>query len=70
MAETNNNYIKLDYTLETPEERNELVKKIVSELPEEQLTPKYLKILADYIIFTMDKEERKQKKILTENPFR
>lgn len=67
MAETNNNYIKLDYTLETPEERNELVKKIVNELPEEQLTPKYLEILADYIIFAMDKEERKQKKILTEN---
>ena len=59
--------IKLDYTLESPEERNELVKKIVAELPEEQLTPQYLKILADYIIFAMDKEERKEKKILTDN---
>lgn len=31
---------KLDYSLETPEERNEYVKKIVSETPPEQLTPK------------------------------
>lgn len=58
---------KLDYSLETPEERNELVKKIISETPPEQLTSKYLEILSDYIIFAMDKQERKQKKILTDN---
>lgn len=58
---------KLDYSLQTPEERNELVKKIIDETPPEQLTNKYLEILSDYIIFAMDKEERKQKKILTEN---
>lgn len=58
---------KLDYSLQTPEERNELVKKIIDETPPEQLTNKYLEILSDYIIFTMDKEERKQKKILTDN---
>jgi len=58
---------KLDYSLETPEERNELVKKIVDETPPEQLTNKYLEILTDYIIFAMDKEERKKKKILTDN---
>jgi len=58
---------KLDYSLETPEERNELVKKIVNETPSDQLTPRYLEILADYIIFAMDKQERKQRKILTEN---
>ena len=33
---------KLDYSLETPEERNELVKKIIDETPPEQLTNKYL----------------------------
>ena len=34
----------------------------------EKLTNQYLEILSDYIIiFAMDKEERKQKKILTEN---
>ena len=58
---------KLDYTLSTPQERNELVKKIIDETPPEQLTPRYLEILTDYIIFAMDKEERKQKKILTDN---
>lgn len=59
--------IKLDYYLETPEERNELVKKIIDKTPSEQLTPKYLEILSDYIIFAMDKQERKQKQILTDN---
>jgi hypothetical protein len=58
---------KLDYTLATPQERNELVKKIIDETPPEQLTNRYLEILTDYIIFAMDKEERKQKKILTDN---
>lgn len=58
---------KLDYTLQTPQERNELVKKIIDETPPEQLTNKYLTILSDYIIFAMDKEERKKKKILTDN---
>lgn len=58
---------KLDYSLQTPEERNELVKKIIDETPPEQLTNKYLEILSDYIIFAMDKEERKRKKILTDN---
>ena len=43
------------------------MKKIIDETPPEQLTNKYLEILSDYIIFAMDKEERKQKKILTDN---
>ena len=59
--------IKLDYTLTSPTERNELVKKIVANTPPEKLTNRYLEILADYIIFAMDKEERKTKKILTDN---
>ena len=58
---------KLDYTLETPQERNELVKQIIAETPPEQLTNRYLEILTDYIIFAMDKEERKERKILTDN---
>lgn len=58
---------KLDYTLQTPEERNELVKKIIDETPPEQLTNRYIEILTDYIIFAMDKEERKKKIILTDN---
>ena len=58
---------KLDYTLESPEERIALVDKIVNETPPEQLTNKYLEILADYIVFAMDKEERKKKNIVTDN---
>ena len=58
---------KLDYTLETPQERNKLVKLIIAETPPEQLTNRYLEILTDYIIFAMDKEERKERKILTDN---
>jgi hypothetical protein len=58
---------KLDYTLESPEERIALVDKIVNETPPEQLTNRYLEILADYIVFAMDKEERKKKHITTDN---
>lgn len=65
--ESNSKYKKLDNSLKTPQERNELVKKIINETPPEQLTNGYLEILANYIIFAMDKEERKEKEILTEN---
>ena len=59
--------LKLDYTIQDPKERNELVTKIISQTPEENLTPKYLELLSNYLIFAMDKEERRQRKILTEN---
>ena len=58
--------IKLDYSLETPEERNQLVQKILAEM-EEEPSEKYLEILANYLILCMEKQERKEKKILTEN---
>ena len=57
--------IKLVYSLQTPEERSELVKKILEENPEPN--EKYLEILADYLILCMEKQEKKEKKILTEN---
>lgn len=57
--------LKLDYTLQTPEERNELVKKILEEEPEPN--PAYLEILADYLILCMEKQEKREKKILTDN---
>jgi len=57
--------IKLDYSLTSPEERNELVKKILEENPDPG--PKYLEILADYLVFCMEKQEKREKRILTEN---
>ena len=66
-AEENDNQLRLDYYIESPVERNELVKNIIAQTPPEKLTNKYLEILADYITFAMTKEERKNKKILTDN---
>ena len=57
--------IKLDYTLESPEERNKLVQQILDENPDPG--ERYLEVLADYLILCMEKQERKQRKILTEN---
>ena len=57
--------IKLDYSLQTPEERNELVKKILEENPNPP--EKYLEILADYLVLCMEKQEKKERKLLTEN---
>ena len=57
--------IKLDYTLETAEERRDLVEKFLEENPDPG--EKYLEILADYIAAPLTKEERKEKNILTEN---
>ena len=59
--------MKLDYTIEDPLKRKELVEKILNQTPPENLNPKFLEILSDYIIFAMDKKEKQEKKILTEN---
>lgn len=61
------NVLKLDYSIESPEERVLLVNKIVENTPEEKLTNRYLEILADYIIFAMTKKEKKEKNINTQN---
>ena len=58
---------KLDYSLETPEERKQFVEKLLTDYPQEIFTPAFLTVLGDYIIFAMDKKERKNKTILTEN---
>lgn len=58
---------KLDYTIQSPQDRSEYTQSIIDESAPEQLTSKYLDILSDYIIFAMDKKERKERKILTEN---
>lgn len=59
--------IKLDYKIESAAERNELVKRVIAATPPEKLTPRYLEILSDYIVFAMDKEEKQKKKIITDN---
>lgn len=56
---------KLDYTLQTPEERNELVKKILEDNPNPPAA--YLEVLADYLCLCMEKQERKQRKLITDN---
>ena len=63
----NSSPLKLDYTIEDPRERTKIVQQIINSTPKEKLSNKYLEILSDYIIFAMDKEQKKQKKLLTEN---
>lgn len=67
MVEENTNAQKLDYTIQDPALRSEFVAQIVEQASKNQLTNQYLEILSDYIIFAMDKEERKSRKILTDN---
>ena len=57
--------LKLDYSLQTPEERNELVQKILDENPDPP--DRYLEILADYLVLCMEKQEKKERRLLTEN---
>ena len=54
------NYIKMDFSLESSQERTEHVKKIIANTPPERLNSTYLEKLADYIILAANKEDRKQ----------
>ena len=66
--QANNDYIKMDWSLQTPEERVQKTKEIIENTPSEKLTPNYLEKMADYIVFAMNKQERlKERKIITEN---
>ena len=56
---------KLDYTLQSPEERNQLVHKILEENP--TYSERYLESLADYLVLCLEKQEKKEKRLLTEN---
>ena len=58
---------RLDPTIQDPQERNKIVTQIVEQTPLEKLTPSYLRILTEYLVYPLEKEERRQKKILTEN---
>ena len=57
--------IKLDYTIESPEERLKLVNQILAETPDP--SEQYLEILGDYLVLCMEKQEKKEKKLLTDN---
>lgn len=58
--------MKLDYTLTSPEERKALVEQILEEQGD-SVTNSYLEILADYLITCMEKQEKREKNILTDN---
>lgn len=53
--------IKLDYTIESPEERNKLVTEILEDLEQNDITPtsQYLESLANYLILSVEKQERR-----------
>ena len=55
--------IKVDFTIEDPEERVALVQKIIDNTPPDKLKSGYLQYLATYIVSAMTKKEKKQKKI-------
>ena len=57
--------MKLDYTLESPEQRKELVEQILAEIPNP--SEAYLETLADYLVLCMEKQEKKERKLLTDN---
>ena len=53
--------IKLDYTIESPEERNKLVTEILEDLEQNDIIPtsQYLESLANYLILSVEKQERR-----------
>ena len=57
--------IKLDYSWQTPEERNALVPQILEDTPD--VSDAYLEGLADYLVLWMEKQEKKERKLLTDN---
>lgn len=58
---------KLDYSLTTPAERTECVKKVIASTPKEKLTERYLNYLSDYILFIREKGQTKGHNLLTKN---
>lgn len=60
------NIIKLDYSLKTVEERRTLVEQVLAEL-DGPPNAAYLEILADYLVIPVERAERKERKVLTDN---
>lgn len=61
--------ISLDYSLESTKDRLALVNQIIEEAEQNKisLSNTYLEILSNYLIFNITKEERKEKKIISDN---
>ena len=59
--------IELDYSLNTPEERTECVKKVIASTSPEKLTQRYLNYLGDYILFIREKGQTKGHNLITKN---
>lgn len=57
--------IKLDYTIDSPQERLKLVNQILEETPDP--SEQYLEILGDYLVLCLEKQEKKEHKLLTPN---
>ena len=65
-------YIKMDYSIESSAERIVKTKEIIEKTPSERLRPNYLEKMADYILDAAIKEEKKidknkKREILTDN---
>lgn len=65
--EADPDYIKMDYTLATPEERTKKVNEIIAGTPSEKLTSYYLERLTKYILDADKQSTKEEKTILTEN---
>lgn len=65
--DNNQDIFSLDKTITDPAERVKIVEDILAKTPSEKLTPYILTVLSNYIIFTMDKQERLQNYIITKN---
>ena len=52
---------KLDYSVESPEERLKIVEKIIEE-NNNNLSPNYLEILGNYLILAVEKQQKKEAK--------
>ena len=65
-APAEDDYIKMDYSLDTAEKRIEKLNEIIASTPPERLNSRYLKKMGDYLIdVTLTKEEKKKKEIIT-----
>lgn len=59
--------MKLDNTLKTIEERVEFTRQLIKNTPEEQISPRFLEVMADYILEALPKKEKAEKYILNSN---